>query len=114
MKISSCKACQGLNLDKFIQPIILSILNKKAGLNGFQVVKAMESYVTFKTGTPDPSGVYRYLKAMAEKGLLSQCPDEEGRIIYSISDEGKHCLESWKETIIIYAEDLRILSEQIG
>lgn len=113
MKISTCKACQGTNLDKFIQPVILSILSRKEGLNGFQVVKNMESYVTFRSGAPDPSGVYRYLKAMTEKGLLEQKADEEGRMIYFISDSGIHCLKNWQETISTYATDLEKLAEQI-
>lgn len=114
MKISSCKACQGNNLDKFIQPIILSILDKKGGINGFQVIKAMGNYVTFKTGAPDPSGTYRYLKAMTEKELLRQEQDEEGRTIYYITESGKHCLGNWRETIAAYVSDLSVLTEQIS
>lgn len=114
MKISACKACQGNNLDKFIQPVILSILDKRGGINGFQVIKAMEAYVTFREGAPDPSGTYRYLKAMTEKELLMQEKDDEGRAIYYITDSGRHCLGNWRETIAAYAVDLKVLTEQIS
>ncbi|MDO4554896.1 MAG: PadR family transcriptional regulator [Lachnospiraceae bacterium] len=113
IKIGSCTACQGQNLDKFVQPVILSVLKKQGGLNGFQMVKAMEEYETFKSATPDPSGIYRYLKAMAEKNLLDQKKTEDGKCIYFITDEGLHCLENWKETISDYVRKIQVLQDQI-
>ena len=61
-KVSGC-ACQGANIEKFIQPVILSIL-KKETLTGYGVVKKMQDYSMFRFEQPDIAGVYKYLKNM--------------------------------------------------
>ncbi|MGL4284632.1 hypothetical protein [Eubacterium aggregans] len=63
--IQQCKSCHGKNLERFIQPIILSILKQESEINGYAIIKKIGSHATFEGQSPDPTGVYRYLKQMA-------------------------------------------------
>lgn len=105
----SC-ACRGANLGKFIQPIILNILNKD-NCNGYQIIKKMESYSTFLDAKPDPTGIYRYLKAMSDKNLIEKDDSSEE---YSITSHGIDCLNNWKVTLKNYCETITNLLNQIN
>lgn len=96
-------ACSGANLGKFIQPIILKILHNEP-CNGYQLIKKMENYATFLDTKPDPTGIYRYLKAMQEKGLIDK--DDEN---YSLTAAGKDCFDNWKKTLANYLNQLNKL-----
>lgn len=102
-------ACRGANLGKFVQPIILSILSKE-NCNGYQLIKKMENYSTFIDNKPDPTGIYRYLKAMVEKGLVIKIGEDE---VYSVSPLGKECLNNWKLTLKDYCESINNLLNQL-
>lgn len=94
-------------MEKFIQPVILSIL-KKETLTGYGVVKKMQDYSMFRFEQPDMAGVYRYLKTMENRGYLEQV-DRQGenhektaRAGFVITEAGEGCLESWKQTLKAY------------
>lgn len=107
-------ACCGSNLDRFVQPVVLAVLNKEP-LTGYAVIKRMEDYVTFQDFAPDPTGVYRYLKIMRQKGLI--CRDEDGdgaAPLYRITPQGKACLVSWRDTLKEYASRIEELAAQLA
>ena len=112
MPFDRCCACQGANLDKFIQPIILSILQKEGGITGYRIVKNISAYATFAGTAPDASGIYRYLKAMADRGLIEKRSSgaEEG---YYLCSEGEQCLENWRKTIAGYCITLEALNREL-
>ncbi|MGI6545103.1 MAG: PadR family transcriptional regulator [Fastidiosipilaceae bacterium] len=101
-------ACLGVNLEKFMQPIILHSLVKQPD-NGYGVCKRIGAYATFEDRTPDMSATYRYLKNMKKKGYL-----HENDGVYSLSSDGRNCLENWRRTLLDYRHTLSRLSEQLS
>lgn len=104
-------ACQGANLGKFTQPIILSIV-KQGGVTGYRIIKQMQGYAMFCGSNPDPTGIYRYLKSMEEKNLILNVSQTEDSC-YEITDHGLWCLENWKKTISQYTASLQQLLQEL-
>ncbi len=105
-------ACCGSNLDRFLQPVILSIL--AAGpCNGYGIVKRISEYSTFQENGPDPTGVYRYLKIMCAKGMLAQ-EESEDKAVYALSENGRQCLAKWLSTLDDYARQIDKLRQEIA
>lgn len=111
LKMKKRCPCCGDNLDRFIQPVILSVLAHETN-TGYGIVKAMENYVTFKDLKPDMAGVYRYLKKMDTKGLIQKV-SEEGPSYYGVTEEGYVCLENWAETLREYSVLIGLLAKEI-
>lgn len=108
-------ACCGANLDRFVQPVMLSIIARQP-CNGYAVVKGMTDYATFENGGADAAGVYRYLKLMQKKGLIEQNPvEEDGRqaMIYTITQGGTDCLENWTRTLKEYSLQIDRLVKEL-
>lgn len=109
-------ACKGGNLDRFIQPIILLILQEETD-TGYGIFKKVGEFSMFTDAKPDATGVYRYLKIMEERGLLEQFEQREAKnkykMKYRITEEGKKCLQNWRGTLDRYANAIRELVEQI-
>ena len=63
--------CQGKNLDKLLQPLILCILAEGGDMHGFAILKEIGKNPRFADKVPDATGVYRYLKKMESSGLLT-------------------------------------------
>ncbi len=59
---------------------------------------------------PDPSGVYRCLKAMEQDGFVTACWDLSNsgpaKRQYKITDEGIRCLQTWVRTLTEYKRSL--------
>lgn len=109
--------CRGKNLDKLLQPAILAILYKQ-DLHGFVLIQKLGENPMFDGTEPDRAGVYRYLKKMESSGLLSSDWELDGegskpRRIYSITKEGKHCLENWSAVLKTYRDSVGMLVEEI-
>ncbi|SDX68912.1 PadR family transcriptional regulator [Eubacterium barkeri] len=113
MMIQQCKSCQGKNLERFIQPIILSILKQESEINGYAIIKKIGEYAIFEGQSPDPTGVYRYLKQMAERGLI-ESSDAGRERRYRITPEGRHCLGNWRETLEEYQNRIQELCEELA
>lgn len=110
-------ACKGSFLDRFIQPSILILLNKER-LHGFSIYKKLsESDILDYTGI-DPTGLYRTLKKMEEAGLVISDWDIEAsaqpRRIYTITEDGLHCLCFWQKTLKEYAAAIGNLADAVA
>ena len=109
-------SCCGVNLDRFVQPVILSILDQEP-CTGYAVVMRMSHYVTFYASRPDPTGVYRALKLMKQRGLIVHTGDEAESSgttpVYKITPSGRECLHNWVNTLRGYAVQIEQLSAQI-
>ena len=97
--------CVGATLDKLIQPAMLAILS--AGpLHGYELARKIGEIPHFLDDAPDLSGVYRMLKTLEARGMVTSDWDisEGGRAkrIFSITDDGRQCLEHWQETLRNY------------
>lgn len=109
--------CQGGNLDRFIQPIILAILIREE-CTGYQIVKRMENYSTCRDARPDPTGVYRYLKTMQNRGHIEKItlPGEHDKekSLFSITESGRQCLGNWVTTLKTYGAAILQLAEEVS
>ena len=97
--------CVGATLDKLVQPAILAILTKES-LHGYELVRQIGSIPHFLDEAPDISGVYRVLKTLEKRGMVTANWNisQSGRPkrLYTITDEGRQCLGHWAATLKNY------------
>lgn len=108
--------CSGSNLDKMIQPSILSLLYKE-DLYGLELIAKLGEKPMFRGSVPDKAGVYRYLKKMEASGKITSVevnnPGERTKNIYSITPEGKICLINWIQVLNNYQYNLSLLLDDM-
>jgi len=63
-------ACSGVNLPKLVQPSILAALSKEP-LHGYALAQQLAREGTHLNAPPDHSGIYRLLRSMEMRGLLT-------------------------------------------
>ena len=102
-------SCKGFNLDKLLQPRILHILND-GKMHGYGIVQALEASPLFREEKADTAGIYRALSTLQERGLVefewileTSGPAKKE---YIITEDGKHCLENWIQTLYDYRSGL--------
>jgi len=97
--------CVGATLDKLIQPAILAILSH-GPLHGYELTRKIGDIPHFLDEAPDISGVYRMLKALEKRGVVTSdwSMSQEGRPKrqFTITDNGRQCLENWVITLHNY------------
>ena len=97
--------CVGATLDKLLQPAALAILTK-GPLHGYELTRKIAEIPHFLDETPDMSGIYRILKTMEEREMVTSDWDisEGGRPkrIFAITETGRQCLEQWNSTLQSY------------
>ena len=97
--------CVGATLDKLLQPAVLAIL-MKGPLHGYELTRKIAEIPYFLDETPDMSGIYRILKTMEERVMVTSDWDmSEGRRpkrIFAITETGRQCLEQWNSTLQNY------------
>ena len=108
--------CSGRNLDRLIQPAVLAVL--AAGpLHGYRIVQDLASMPTFEGRCPDAAGVYRFLKAMENRGLVSSAWDlsEAGpaKRLFELSEPGRQCLSLWATTLKGYQQQIGRLARTL-
>lgn len=120
MNIDMNCPCQGKNLDKLLQPLILCILAESGNLHGFAILKEIGKMERFRDEKPDAAGVYRYLKKMESAGLLTSKwnieDDGSGnpKRFFSITPLGKGCLANWSIALHDYDQYINILIDMIN
>jgi DNA-binding PadR family transcriptional regulator len=104
--------CTGATLDKLIQPAVLAAL-AEGPIHGYGLVERIGRMPSFAGETPDPSGVYRLLKAMEKKEMVVSSWDlsESGpaKKTYEITPQGRDCLRRWMQTLEQYRDDISAL-----
>lgn len=104
--------CAGGTLDRLIRPAILVVL-AEGPVHGYRLADQIGQMPMFAGAKPDASGVYRFLKAMESKGLVTSCWDTSqsgpARKTYEITDAGKDCLREWVKTLEDYRTGLNAL-----
>ncbi|MEI8217344.1 MAG: helix-turn-helix transcriptional regulator [Eubacteriales bacterium] len=110
-KVDKC-SCKGYNLDKLLQPNILSLLAGRA-LHGYMIIQELEKKNLFKGEKIDNAGIYRTLKHLEEKGLVDSEWDVEeagsAKRVYRINISGRECLGNWIRSL----EDYKLTIESI-
>ena len=84
---------------------MLSVL-AKGPLHGYELARIISNIPNFLDEAPDMSGVYRMLKALEQRGMVTSDWDisQGGRPkrIFAITDMGRQCLENWADTLQNY------------
>ena len=101
--------CVGATLDKLVQPAILAILTEMP-LHGYELTRKIGSIPHFLNEAPDISGVYRMLKSLESRGMVTSKWDlsQNGRPkrLFAITHEGRQCLEHWNATLKQYHKSI--------
>ena len=104
--------CRGKTLAKLVQPALLALL-AEGGLHGYDIVQRAAELPTLHGQRPDPTGIYRVLKAMARRGLLAAAWDtsEKGpaKRCYKLTPAGRDCLAAWVQTLRDYRDSIDAL-----
>ena len=97
--------CSGANLSRLLQPAIMTILAKE-GLHGYAVAERLADAPTLAGNRPDPTGVYRALTTMEERGFVTSSWDTSERgpakKIYELTPAGHKCLARWISSLSEY------------
>jgi DNA-binding PadR family transcriptional regulator len=103
-KFTQCP-CVGATLDKLAQPAMLAIL-ADGPLHGYELARKIGEIPHFLDTAPDVSGIYRMLKALEGRGMVTSdwSVSDEGRPkrLFTITDDGRHCLNNWNTTLQNY------------
>ena len=104
--------CAGTNLDRLVQPAILTVLSD-GPLHGYRIAEQIGQRFGLPEEQPDVSGIYRFLKAMEQKGLVVSSWDlsESGpaKKSYALTQDGTRCLVRWTETLELYRKRVSTL-----
>jgi len=104
--------CTGTTLDRLIQPAILVVL-AEGPLHGYGIAERIGHMGIFGGRKPDVSGVYRFLKGMESRGMVTSSWDtSEGgpaKKAYQITALGERCLRKWIETLKDYRNGISAL-----
>ncbi len=104
--------CEGATLDRLIQPAILTVLSEGA-LHGYGLAERISQMPLLGGQKPDGSGIYRFLKAMESKGLVTSSWDTSqngpAKRTYQLTDAGASCLRIWIRTLEEYRDGINCL-----
>jgi DNA-binding PadR family transcriptional regulator len=108
--------CVGATLDKLIQPAMLAILSE-GPLHGYELAKKIGEIPHFLDEAPDVSGVYRLLKTLEVRGMVTSDWDVShgGRPkrLFTITDDGRLCLAHWEDTLRHYHKTIGSLLKTV-
>lgn len=111
IRFATCP-CSGKTLDKLIQPAILAVLGQ-GPLHGYRIAERIGNMPMLKGHNPDLSGVYRFLRAMEDKGLVVSGWDCSQRgpakKSYRLTKPGEQCLCYWIESLEEYRQGITAL-----
>lgn len=101
---SAC-ACSGANLPKLVQPSILAALSKQPQ-HGYAIAQRLAAEGAHLGAPPDPSGIYRLLRGMERRGLvtsrLAESESGPARREYALTNRGRLCLKRWLSSLSRY------------
>ena len=89
-------------MSKFVQPAIMAILSG-GGLHGYRIIEAAAKSPMFGGCRPNPTGVYRVLRIMEERGLVVSAWDTSdsgpAKRSYQLTNQGRECFRRWIDTL---------------
>lgn len=98
VKLDNCP-CAGVTLDRLVQPAIVTIL-ARGPLHGYRIVQRIAELEGHR---PDPTGVYRSLRAMEKRGLVVSAWDTSAtgpaKRSSVLTEAGEQCLARWIEAL---------------
>lgn len=104
-------ACQGGTLMRFVQPILLTLLNQSPD-HGYGLVQKIGQTVLWHGEAPDAAGVYRVLRDMEKRGLIASHVDSSskagmGKRVFQITEAGINCMSNWLNTLQDYQRGIQ-------
>ena len=95
--------CNGKNMSYFTGPWILLTLYNHEGTHGYEIKKFIEGYMEDLKISLNITGLYRHLKALEQRGLLTSKWDSlskgPAKRRYYLTEEGNECLSRWMRTL---------------
>ncbi len=108
MEFLNCP-CSGRSLARLVQPAVMAVLAQEDSY-GYAILRRLRAMAMFKRQAPDPTGVYRLLRAMEEDGLLQADWDTPARGLarrrYHLKPQGRRCLKRWVRTLQAYQAEI--------
>jgi len=112
-KFTQCP-CVGATLDKMLQPAVLAVLTQ-GPVHGYELARRIADIPHFLDEPPDISGIYRMLKSLEVRGIVSSHWDisqsDRPKKVFAITDDGRQCLKYWKSTLHNYHKAINALLE---
>jgi DNA-binding PadR family transcriptional regulator len=106
MDLNECP-CSGKTLARLIQPAVMAVLANEP-LHGYVIVQRLTGMSMFQEHGPDIAGVYRLLKSMEKKGLVTSswelAASGPAKRCYALTPVGKTCLTRWIATLRAYRD----------
>jgi DNA-binding PadR family transcriptional regulator len=104
-RLDACP-CAGTTLDRLLQPAILAIL-AEGPQHGYLLLERLGRLRLARGREPDPTGVYRTLKAIERRGLVNSAwnTPEAGPASrrFALTAAGRRCIARWVATLEEYA-----------
>jgi PadR family transcriptional regulator, regulatory protein PadR len=101
--------CRGRNLQKLVQPLVLASLASGA-LHGYAITDRIAGRKIYAGGPPNYSAVYRLLRGMERKGIVTSRLVESSvgpaRREYALTEAGRQCLVLWLESLAVYRKTI--------
>jgi PadR family transcriptional regulator PadR len=114
MNLDKC-SCTGNNLDKLIQPMILTILAQE-DLYGYRIVQRIAEKPMSGGQKPDGTGVYRSLKLLEKRGLVASSwnlsDSGPAKRFYKLTEAGLECLLRWIASLEVYRQAIGALLDE--
>ena len=100
--------CSGKNMTYFTAPWILLTLYLHEGIHGYKLKKILKGYMEDLGISMNITGLYRHLKLMEERGVVSSEWDTPNKgpakKQFYLTENGKECLWRWMQTLHIQVE----------
>jgi DNA-binding PadR family transcriptional regulator len=97
--------CSGKTLARLLQPAAMMMLAQEP-LHGYRLVQRLGELVMFRAQPPDPTGVYRLLKAMEAEGYVTSAwelaDSGPAKRRFALTRAGRACLARWTQTLEEY------------
>ena len=108
MDLHDCP-CSGKTLARLVQPAAMALLAEEP-LHGYLVVQRLAAMRMFCGQSPDPTGIYRLLKAMEQEGLvkstLHSADNRPAKRCFALTASGRACLARWAQTLQHYEDSI--------
>ena len=108
MELHNCP-CSGKTLARLVHPAVMAVLAAEP-IHGYLILQRLSGMRIFCGQRPDPTGVYRVLKAMEQEGLVRSTVEatdnRPAKRCFALTASGRKCLARWGGTLQDYEESI--------
>ncbi|MCB2187290.1 MAG: PadR family transcriptional regulator [Deltaproteobacteria bacterium] len=110
--------CTGSHARTLTAPWILLCLHNNPGTHGYEINRLVTGYLEGLEASLNLGGLYRQLKALEKRGMLTSHWDEgeagPAKRVYSLTEKGRECLWRWMGTLSQQAALLERFFQEAG